>query len=460
MPRTDKQSESAPGKHHVSGTEHHPVWLRAALFGGVALAGILAMNAIAALRKDPPVRAEEELVLRASGMVVERTNFQTRLRGYGTVQSRRETDILPQVSGRVVWTHPNLKNGGIIPEGEVLLRIDESDYQIAVEQAEADVLASEAEIEQLRRENESNERRLTISKRMLNVANRDFDRMRALVEDDGVESASALDSAISRVAQEEDKVTNIEMAIRMYPARLSAAEARLKTSQARREQAKLDLGRTEVKAPFKARIVSESVDLGQYVTPASRVLRVADDTILEIPVSVDSTEAAKWLRFSENRPSQGWFSADEDALVRIEWTGVREGIVCTGKIARISEYNRETRTFHLIVEVTEENARDNLSGLTLTAGMFCNIEIEGRVAEGVIVLPREAVDSQGNVLVSDEERMKTVPVKVARYERDLALVSEGLEPGDIVLTTKPGKVIDGVKLDVKLTNRETAEVEG
>ncbi len=460
MAQTDGSSEITGGGHHVTGTEHHSVWLRGGLFAGVLVAGVLAMNVIASMREDPPVREETEMIVRARGIVVSRSDFQTVLRGYGTVQSRREADILPQVSGRVVWTHPNLKAGGIVGEGETMLRIDDSDYAIAVERAEADVLAGEADVERLAREHESEQRRLALSTEMLAIARRDYERIETLVGDGGVESESALDMASSRVTQEEDKVANMELAIALFPARSKSAGARLKTARAQLEQAKLNLARTTVEAPFTARIVSESVDVGQYVTPATRILRVADDSLLEIPVSIDGTEAAEWLRFAEGESSDGWFFADPGASVRVRWTGSEDSLVSHGRIARVADYDRETRTLDLVIEVTDALARGAANGLTLSAGMFCEVEIEGRVAENVVAIPRAAVDSQGDVLVSEDGRLKTVSVTVARFERDMALVSDGLETDDIVLTDRPGRIVDGLRLEVTLLNDAPAGIDG
>jgi hypothetical protein len=83
--------------------------------------------------KQPPAKADVE----AMGTLVEvanaeRTDHQVIVTGHGSVQPRYEISLEPQVSGRIVWVHPDLASGAVFKEAEVQVKIAPTDFELAV----------------------------------------------------------------------------------------------------------------------------------------------------------------------------------------------------------------------------------------------------------------------------------------------------------------------------------------
>ena len=105
-------------------------------------------TAVLILTRVTPPR-EERSVFRPLVEVirVERQDVEVTIEGHGTVQSTVRTKVVPEVNGRVVSVHHQMFVGGFIPKGEVLLVVDGSDYELAVEERRSQLQQSQAILE-------------------------------------------------------------------------------------------------------------------------------------------------------------------------------------------------------------------------------------------------------------------------------------------------------------------------
>jgi multidrug efflux pump subunit AcrA (membrane-fusion protein) len=180
----------------------------------------------------------------------------------------------------------------------------------------------------------------------------------------------------------------------------------------------------------------KDLDVGKYVAAGQTVLQLANDADLEIPISLESAEVSQWLNVQANPLDIHWFGSMSDHLVRVHWAEQPEDLSYVGTLDRVETYDPQTRTFVFIVKVnseTQSKGGGTAPRFPLTDGMFCEVEVPGRLAENVYVVPREAVDSQGNLLVVRDGKLKTVAVDIARKQDKVALIRSGLEPGEIVM---------------------------
>lgn len=193
--------------------------------------------------------------------------------------------------------------------------------------------------------------------------------------------------------------------------------------------------------------------MGQYVVPGVAVLTLADDSILEIPVKLDARDARQWLGFNGTvqAPGVAWFREPEHVKCRIRWSEEVNGHAWEGTLHRVEQFDPATRTLTVVIRVPGAAALSaDGDGLPLVAGMFCEVVIPGRTMHGVYGLPHWAVNMDGTVLLAKGGRLKTVPVRVLRTEGETAYISEGLEPDDVVITTRLINPLDNTLLDVHL----------
>jgi len=194
--------------------------------------------------------------------------------------------------------------------------------------------------------------------------------------------------------------------------------------------------------------------------PGHNALTLADDSVLEVRVPIDSRDARQWLRFKNNPSSNrdAWFNGLEQVECRLRWTEDKENHVYTGRIHRAVEFNRVTRTLTVAIRLNGKDAvPDGPASLPLVDGMFCTVEIPGRRLGNVFRLPRWSVTFDNTVYVSAANRLRTVPVRVARISGEEAFISGGIKAGDIVVITRLVNPLEGSLLDFTLPETGDAQ---
>lgn len=363
----------------------------------VLFIGVMGMFALAKMKKPPAEVKYEERPLRVEAVRVEPEDVPVVITGYGEMKALDVVSIAAEVSGTIVEIHPRLELGEIIPKGELFFRIDPRDYNANYE---------------------TYRKRLKTLERDRELAKAEYKRIKRLFEKNKIGTVSGVEKAEQAANAAADKADQMAHSLTL---------------------AKIKLDRCEVRSPFDCRIKEVTLEVGQHVSQGENVLTLANDSILEIYVPIDSRDARQWLRFNGKR-SQGqtaWFSGLEKVRCKICWTEDPEGLAREGRLHWVVKFHRQTRTLTVAIRIEAQEAlADDPEELPLVEGMFCSVEIPGRMLHNVVRLPRWAVSFENTVYVSVGGRLKTVPVEVARIEGEETFVAAGLTEGDIVITTR------------------------
>ena len=382
----------------------------------VLIVGVMGMKMLASMKTPPAEAKNGERPLRVEAMQVKQEDIPVFITGYGEVKTFNVVPIAPEVTGKIVKIHSGLEAGEIIPKGELLFKIDPRDYMTVCK---------------------TGRNRLKILKRSQELAKKEYERVRVLFEKNSVGTQAGVEAAEKAMLSASDLTNQIAQIL---------------------ETAETNLERCEVRAPFNARVKSVSLEKGQYVTPGQNVVTLADDSVLEIQVPLDSRDAREWLRFREDKTNGkvAWFSSLEQVPCQISWTENNNGQTWDGQLHRVVKFDQQTRTLMVAVRVYAETAmKKNPQSLPLVEGMFCSVKIPGRTLNNVFRLPRQAVSFENTVHLAVDNRLKTVPVKVARMEGENAYVHSGLIAGDMVVTTRLIDPLENALLEI--TNNSQKE---
>jgi len=372
------------------------------------LGAVLLVSTGPEVARKPP----DALVPLVRVMHAEPRQFQYIVVTHGTVEPRTESELVPEVSGRVEWLAPSFASGGFFREGETLLRIEAGDYHTALKRARANLTRAESELAR---------------------ASVERARQRELAQNN-VASVSRLDDALNG-----EKV----------------ARAVLSESQANLEQAERDLARTEVRAAFDGRVRNEGVDVGQFVNRGVAIATVYAVDAAEVRLPVPDAELA-FLRLPEFYQADGAPEPGPDVRLHADFAGERH--VWQGRVVRTEgEIDPRTRMVHVVARVEEPYARQKGGRPPLAAGLFVEAEILGRVDTSVFVLPRAALRDGNRVLLVDgESRLRWRDVEVARADREEIVITAGLEPGDVVCVSVLESVVEGMSVRIRESDRGTA----
>ena len=319
---------------------------------------------------------------------------QLQVRSQGSVVPRTVSQLIPEVSGSVIWTSPSLVSGGYFEEGESLVSVDPAEYQTALERAHANVSRTTGEFE---------------------YAESELARQRSLVADQIV----------------------AEKGFEQAQRAMRVADADQRDAKAALEQAQRDLYRTQIRAPFRGRVRDESVDVGQFVNRGSAFATLYATDFLEVRLPVPDDQLAYF-----EVPLWQQTTIAEQPRVRLYTRFAGEERSWWGRVVRTEgEIDRESRMVHVVARIENSAATD---AAPLPVGLFVQADIEARSVDGVYSLPRSVLWDDEHVIVVDyEDRLRRQPVTVLRVDRDQVLISHGLETGDRVCVSPPADMIDG-----------------
>ena len=389
---------------------------------GIVIIGVLIAVVFIKFKK-PPQRKEQEILaplVKVEHLV--RRDIQMVIRGYGTVSPRVHVEIVPQVSGKVVWVNPQFKAGGFIRSGEQILKIDPRDYELAMRQANA--VVAEAQV------------MLDLEEAEAKVAREEWQQLHP-----DEEPASPL---VFREPQ-----------IRQAQARLESANAGLAT-------ANLNLERTQLSLPIDALVMSENVDLGQYVMIGQSVGAAYGIESMEIEVPLEDRELA-WFDIPDNTISVNGDSPSTktNARVKVNFAGAEHS--WQGSVVRTTgQVDRTSRLISVVVEVSEP-FKDSNSKPPLLPGMFVEVLIEGNILKNAIAVPRDAMHNSNEVWVAEDGQLHIQPLDVVRADRDFAYARSGLDDGDMIVISSLDTVVEEMRVRIQgepETSTTFAEVVG
>ncbi len=359
--------------------KHHAGWLQLAIVVTVVGGSVLLSTS---LGPDPaPVRsAKPEAPLTVTVVTPVVSNYRPDLTLTGTVEASTVTNIVPQVSGKVIHVSPSFRPGARISKGELLFAIETSDYELAMQRTLADIEIARSDLIRLEAE-------ATAEKKIWLSSNPQND----------------IPDLIARVPQ------------------IAAANARIRAGEAARAAADLSLKRTRVYAPLDARVIDTQLDVGQVVTGTVALGSIYSIENLEIVAPVSSDDLR---RIGNPVGRTALIVSDFAADQQFAGSVVRQG-------ATLDKFTRLGKLF------IRTNANDQL-----TLGEFVNVVIEGDIVDSALGIPESGLTSRDRVWVVEGDALAERRVEILGHDQNLLMVA-AFDTADGVVTTPPADAREG-----------------
>jgi RND family efflux transporter MFP subunit len=319
----------------------------------------------------------------------------------GSVRPRREINIVSQVGGLVEAVDAHFAEGSFFDADIELVKVEDADYQFALVRAEASVA----------------------------------DAAQLVAQEKG---------RVRQAAREWRDLGNDESnQLFLRKPQLASAEAALRAAEADLGQARLNLSRTSISAPFNGRISEKYVDLGQYITPGTPVAKVYDTAVVEVKVPLTDRQVALLelpLNFQEySQRGNGAAVTLRARFADREWEWL-------GRVVRTdASIDVDSRVVYAVVEVNNPFEPDEALGRPpLAIGLFVEAEIQGRELQQVVSLPRNALRNDGSILlVDDADRLQVREVRVLKSNPAQVWV-QGLNLNERVVVSRPALAVVGM----------------
>ena len=382
--------------------------IKAIITIAVLLAAVAAAAGIIMSRPMPEQLTVSETTSAIRAMTVVKESLRLKIRSEGTVTPKTQTNVIPEIKGRVTWISPNLVVGGYFQAGDLLVTIDAADYEARTGLAQAQLLRAEAELEHKRFE---------------------LQRLQTLIKDNLVSQSS------------------FENAARAHKiAKANVIESKINLAQAER-----DLSRTKITAPFEGMVRSESIDIGQFVQQGTPIASIYASDAVEVRLPIVNAQLAY---LDPANLQRGELDPATAPMIRLTARYAGTSFVWRGQLARTEgEIDAQSRMITAVARVRQDNQSPDVPPLQV--GAFVAAEIEGQYLDDIVRLPRAALRPNSQVLIIDgDNRLRFRAVNVLRLENDFVLIDSGLESGEVVNLSPIQTVVDGMR--VSLTFEPTA----
>lgn len=450
MPSDETHDTNVHRADPVVGADHHPsskrpvkviAWVFRFLIaiGLILGAGVIAI-VLFSTRVQPAQIPEEIARLNVRVMEARPVSVSRTWDGYGTARSMNAADLVAQVPGRIIERPDRIESGVRVNEGDLILKLDTTDYENALSSAEQAAAALEAQLDGLIVESDRIGTQLGYARDEIGAAQRDLERIEQAM-DAGAANEAQRDSALLALRRTQREAEMLQQQLDVLPSRRAALEAQLAGQRAAATTARANVERSEIRAPFDGDLQRVSGRVGDWLGVGTVAARIVDSSRLEIPISLPATSAS-WVRSGH----------------RVDlWTDAPNGVPeKEGQITRVApEADSMSRTITVFVEVRQDpRAEDRLN-----SGRFVMGRVRTPDADRRFVVPRRAIQS-GRLLIAHPSDDGTYTV-LAR-EIDIAysfegaidsldpdedqwtVIREGLEQGDLVIVSLLDQLREGM----------------
>ncbi|WP_061012717.1 efflux RND transporter periplasmic adaptor subunit [Photobacterium leiognathi] len=357
---------------------------------------------------------------------IEKQDVQLSVDSYGVVEPKYKAEVVSEVIGSVNYISPDFAVGKFVSKGDLLARLDDSDYHADLAQAEASLAQAQAKLKE--------------------------------------------EIARGKVAKKtlRDVSPNKKTALGLREPQRKQEEANVKFAKAGVERAKRNLAKTEIRAPFDALVKMKNINMGSYLTQGKLIgeLYGTETAEIRLPITPNSFSYLDLNRLVSRKLN---IKAQYGDTQINHWAAklVRnEGII-----------DKDNRMIYLIAEVDDpydlkspldkpsiksisslSSSSPSLSLPVLQFGTFVTTTIQGKKIKDVIKLPRHVVRSEQVIVVDSQNKTQTRQVNVVRSDNENAYVIGGLEDGEFVSLIRSDSLIDGTEVKTLMSQSYTPEI--
>lgn len=328
----------------------------------------------------PASSIEKETIPKVTTTALTSGTYAGIIQAYGEVKAVDEVTLSSEISGRIIWRSPHFSDGSEVKQGEILLKLDTTDYLSALANAKQLLAESELALEQ--------------EKRQQRQAVKDWQR-------------SGIKEKASPLA--------------LRKPQLKVANARYKAAMAGFNKAKRDLKQTQITAPFNAVVIARSATVGSFIETGSALATLRGSDLAEITLGLSSPQ---WQQLPEK---------PEDTQVKIHSRN-NSGFTWSGKIDRLSSnIDPTTRLRNVVIKVRQPLAQPK----PLLSGSFVSVEIEGKSITDLFALPASALTAGGDIWLVENNLLKRQATKPLFNHNGKIFVQRGALPDPLQLVRKP-----------------------
>ncbi|MFC5076623.1 Multidrug resistance protein MdtA [Vibrio thalassae] len=414
------------------------------LFFPAFAVGVVALIAAINLRPDVPTKPAGD-----RSKVVDIIRLEPKMSapvavGFGRAEPKVEWKAIAEVTGAVVYKHPNLEKGTVIAAGTEILRIDPLDYELKLSQTIADLKSSETQLTSLDQEEINLKQTLAIEINRLQLTENEYQR-RVDLNRRGLTSQSDVDIQKQNMLSQKKLVQEIENQLALMPDERGVSQALVKVNQAKVDEAKRSLDKTRIVLPVTMRVSEVDAELNQVVNLQQAMVIAHLNDVMEVEAQLSIHDLQLLSNSLKGGESPNGHVELNKLHATVELSSGNLTATWPATVARVSEtVDANQATAGVILEVTQSPSSNGLAGTpVLVNGMFVKAVIEGQKQLSWVV-PERAIHGDKIYLMNADNRLEMRAVQIA-YRRDNQVIITGdLQQGEKVILNDILPAIEGM----------------
>lgn len=373
----------------------------------VIVGAVMGVGVLVATAPKPEKNLEPPLPIAVEIATATAQDTTLRVTTQGEVRPKNEAAVAAQVAGQLIEMSPSLEAGAFVKKGELLARIDPSQYRLAVDRSRSQVARAREAL--LRAKSEAD------------LAEQDWKDL-------------GLTGAPSDLTLQKPQV--------------NAALADLRTAEAAVRESELNLERTEIRSPFDGRVMARSANLGDFISPGVPVATIFAIDVAQIRIPMTDADLAVL------GIAPGFAAGEGEAAPVAHVSAVVAGELreWTGRLALVgASIDSQTRLVYGLVEVADPFSASFAA--PLAPGLFVDVRIDSGDTQRLVAVPRGALKKNRHIYVVDGDGViKAREVSPAMADARTLYFRDGVEPGEKVVASFLPSPRDGMKVrDISAT---------
>lgn len=430
-------------------------WTRYLKFGipivlGIAGTGLL-LNGV-----KPPEKSASLLELKAvKYLVVQPEEAFSEMSIAGTIEASDKWSAVAQVKGEIYRSNDSIVEGLWVNAGDVILKIDPLDYELAISQISAELSGIEYELSLLNAEAENTQRILDLEQRQLTYAKADLDRIQKLYTS-GFATRKQLDDVQRATLTSEKIVTDINNGLLLVEPKKQKLLAQKQALSISLDRAHRDLARTDIVAPYPLRISKllvedyQAVNVGQPLIEGIGV-KSADVTA---QVNIDKFRDLISLNTPPSTLNNDFVTQTLNKLVSVEVRTV--GSVSESWKAEVisvrTELDNRARTLQIVVRIDDPYSSHSADqNFPLLPNQPIELVFRTIQPSSVITIPISAIHQDQVLLLNEDNEIEFREVQLGLMQENQVKITSGLNAGDklildSLITAIPGQKLTGIEV--------------
>ncbi|MEP3198390.1 MAG: efflux RND transporter periplasmic adaptor subunit [Lentilitoribacter sp.] len=440
IPKSDEAPAASPPKNKRS-WGHRIMMFARAIFQFVLMIGVLAgaytlMDRLVNSREEPTKRPFREATFTVDSMEAVQTAHRPSILVYGQVETARDVELRPLVSGEIIAVNDNLTAGMRVEKDDLLVSIDPFNYEGAIREANANLLQVQASVREIDARLASENDQLISAQDQLELARADLERAQSLAAS-GTLTNKQVDDRVLVVSQRSQSVSQRRNNIIINEAQKEQQLANIERLEWKLNEAERQLKNTKLYAPFSGVVSNANAEPGRSVGSNDVLVSIYDDSQLE-------------SRFTLTNAQYGRMATDSDPLigreVEIIWTIGTVSYSYKGEIDRIgATVAAERGGVEVVARIKPED-----HAAQIRPGAFVEILVPDRAYNDAIKVPETSIYDQSHVFIIEEGQLVRKDIEILAFDGSSAIIKgkdeAALNSGDKILTTRLTEATEGARV--------------